>query len=196
MAAPAHAAPFPRDAHCLGLLRAATLGAVTVAAGSALRPCCSPPSPAPGRYPRGAAGPGLRCQMGPCWRPPTSELSILGAMLPRSPPPFETPPTAAAVGSAAHMVRPAPASPTGSRGTETDTTSPACREVEPPGAPAPAGSCSFPAGRQAGLGREPGSGARPVTRSEVTEEGDKRLLFGLATCLSLFPRDQCWVPCS
>lgn len=67
-----------------------------------------------GRYPRRAAGQGLRCQMGPCWRPPRSELSILGPPpppLPRSPPSLRAPPTAAAAGDAARMVQPAPVSP-------------------------------------------------------------------------------------
>lgn len=67
-----------------------------------------------GRYPRRAAGQGLRCQMGPCWRPPRSDLSILGPPpppLPRSPPSLRAPPTAAAAGDAARMVQPAPVSP-------------------------------------------------------------------------------------
>lgn len=68
----------------------------------------------PRRYPRGAARPGLRCQMGPRWRPPRSQLSILSPAppLPRPPPPLRAPPTArAAAGVAARMVQPAPASP-------------------------------------------------------------------------------------
>lgn len=84
----------------------------------ALSPAAAP-RPRGGRYPRRAAGPGLRCQMGPCWRPPRSELSILGPPPPRSPPPLRAPPTATAAGGGpAHMVRPAPASPVGGRGKE------------------------------------------------------------------------------